>query len=107
MIQATQSCHYPNFDHCKSLPNQDNETENLVAPAREVIKYEPKVLDNSLFVKNIYKGNPSPELDEAWEGLVNGKHCHMPHSLRWHALLKSESPCRHEHTSLKRDSKQY
>lgn len=81
MSQAAQSCHYPNFDHCKLLSDQDSRADTLIAPARESIKYEPKVLDNSLFVKNVYKGNPNPELDEAWEDLVNGEYCLVPHSL--------------------------
>lgn len=67
------------------------------APAREAIKLVPKVLDNNLFVKNIYKGNPSPELDQAWEDLVEGKL-----TVSTHASLLLMSMSRHEHTSLER-----
>lgn len=88
----------PNFDHCKLNGFMSLLLLNFsTAPAREAIRYVPKVLDNNLFVKNAYKGNPSPELDEAWESLVDGMFTSLGSDVTY------AYACRHEYSSLKGD----
>ena len=41
----------------------------LVAPAREVVRYEKKYINNDVNATNPYKGPPRPELDDAWHDL--------------------------------------
>ena len=41
----------------------------LIAPINEAIEYEEKDLFNPFYTKTIYRGPPTPELEEAWEDL--------------------------------------
>ncbi|RDA90672.1 hypothetical protein CP533_4675 [Ophiocordyceps camponoti-saundersi (nom. inval.)] len=39
-------------------------------PAWEALKWEPRVLENEIEIKNPFKGLPRPEMDEAWNKLL-------------------------------------
>ncbi|KAK9434863.1 tat pathway signal sequence [Metarhizium brunneum] len=44
---------------------------NLIeSPARPAVEYERKIIDSNLYVKNEYLGEPRPEMDAAWDGLL-------------------------------------
>ena len=48
-----------------------------LGPAREAIKFETQVFDHSQVFFNStpkpYSGTPGPQLDDAWEGLLQGR----------------------------------
>ncbi|MCJ1358909.1 MAG: hypothetical protein MMC33_008909 [Icmadophila ericetorum] len=41
----------------------------IYSPAREVVRYEKKYINNDVNATNPYKGPPRPELDDAWHDL--------------------------------------
>lgn len=42
----------------------------ITGPARDAVEYERVLLDNNLDEVNPFKGNPRPELDEAWGSIL-------------------------------------
>ncbi|PHH93029.1 hypothetical protein CDD83_2139 [Cordyceps sp. RAO-2017] len=40
------------------------------SPAWEALKWEPRILQNEIEIKNPFKGLPRPEMDEAWNKLL-------------------------------------
>jgi hypothetical protein len=50
-----------------------NKTNALIAPAREAVTYESVLFMNDLDDWNVYKGEPSPELETAWDDILKCK----------------------------------
>jgi hypothetical protein len=50
-----------------------NKSNALIAPAREAVTYESVLFMNDLDDWNVYKGEPSPELDKAWDDILKCK----------------------------------
>lgn len=48
-------------------------TDVLPAPALESVKYQNQIIDSTTYEKSPYSGNPSPEVDKAWNSLLTGK----------------------------------
>ena len=46
----------------------------MEAPISGSLEMQTRISDNSLDVKNIYKGKPRQELDDAWDELMTNTH---------------------------------
>jgi hypothetical protein len=44
----------------------------LEAPLEEAVQYQKKDINSNLFDQNPFKGTPSPELDAAWDDILDG-----------------------------------
>lgn len=51
---------------------QEGITEDNVAPANEAIELRKEVIDSTVYKKSPFSGNPSKEIDQAWNKLTNG-----------------------------------
>lgn len=58
---------------CLSIPLLQILSNSSLAPVHEVMKWERKFVDFEVNSTNPYKGQPSPELDAAWEALFTCK----------------------------------
>ena len=58
-------------------PYRSNSDRGLPqAPLNDAIEYQNVVLENDFDHQSEYKDTPTPELEDAWEQLWNGK-CHV------------------------------
>lgn len=60
--------------YCRRLRQilQVRNTKHKVAPANKAIELRKEVIDSTVYKKSPYSGNPSKEIDQAWNKLTNG-----------------------------------
>lgn len=62
----------PNLIYCQFAKDHFRQmimADSPSAPARHTVHYEKKLLHNSVYDQNPFKGDPSPELDAVWHDL--------------------------------------
>ncbi|KAH8596228.1 hypothetical protein B0O99DRAFT_621302 [Bisporella sp. PMI_857] len=57
------------FPTPKALPALQNPNEMLYSPMRDAIRYEVRTVHESVDNSSVFRGPPSPEVDEAWTSL--------------------------------------
>ena len=53
----------------------DDMTYLHLAPAQVAVRYERTYINNDVQARNVYKGPPRPELDDAWHDLFQCMCC--------------------------------
>ncbi|KAK0636390.1 hypothetical protein B0T17DRAFT_625954 [Bombardia bombarda] len=65
----------------RNVDRRDTYGVNLIqGPIKDIVEFERVTLDNNLEVETPFKGDPSPEIDAAWDGLVQYEKLAIPAS---------------------------